>query len=124
MGQVPLSCSTTTFVVLVFPWLAVFASESVVAVGGRSAHAEHAEHAHAALGRGLQETASEEPAPLDDGRGACTAACRAVQFGALAVVGLCLLVMKLQIAKKSRLADAAAKETADCSEAADEEALD
>ena len=123
MGQVPLSCSTTTLVVLVFPWLAVFASESVVAVGGRSAHAEHAEHA--ALGRrALQETASEEPAPLDDGRGACTAACRAVQFGALSVVGLCLLVMKLQIAKKSRLADAAAKETADCSEAADEEALD
>ena len=48
----------------------------------------------------------------------------AAQFAALAVVGLCLLVMKLQIAKKSRLADAAAKEAADCSEAADEEALD
>ena len=122
MGQVPLSCSTTFFVILVVPWLAVFANESVVAVGGRD-HA-HADPQHAAaLVRALQETATtEEPAPPDDGRGTCHAACRAVQFGALAVVGLCLLVMKLQIAKKSRLADAA-KAKAD-SEAADEVALD
>ena len=116
MGQVPLSCSTTFFVILVVPWLAVLASESVVA---NHAHADP-QHA-AALGRALQETATtEEPAPPDDGRGTCHAACRAVQFGALAVVGLCLLVMKLQIAKKSRLADAAKAD----SEAADEEALD